>query len=104
MRQVDLWLSTHPNTNWKNEMQDDAGIGLDVHAIFDRISDKLPCNRHFLFSLFYFFAGVQPFQDAYGTKLATALMFQRHLVLRALCGRVGGQTEHGLVPTKYFNT
>lgn len=34
LRQVDLWLSTDPSTNWKKEMQDDAGIGLvvQVHA------------------------------------------------------------------------
>ena len=83
------------------EMQDDAGIGLVVHAIFDRISDNLRCNRHFFIFLFYFFAGVQPFQDAYSTKLATARMLQRHLGLRTLCGRVwGGHTGQGLMPTR----
>lgn len=63
LRQVDLWLSTDPNTNWKNEMQDDAGIGLVVHAFFDRISDKVRCNRHFfLFFILFVLQGCSRFK------------------------------------------
>lgn len=74
-----------------------------MHAFFDRISDKLRCNNLFHFFNFFFLQGLRPFQDAYGTKLATARMFQRHLVLRAL-GRRRGETRggNGLMPTKYI--
>lgn len=66
-------------------MQDDAEIGLAVVHL-NRISDRLVCNDVFSMSLDLLQGGgcLRPFQDVYGTKLATARRAQGFLISRGM--------------------
>lgn len=55
-------------------MQDDAEIGLAVHTTWDFFSIELATESDVTI---IFYRGLRPFQDAYGTKLATARRTQR---------------------------